>query len=427
MDNPESISAAAQKIAEELTNEIISDLEQMKDTLLGDDSGLETTWDEVCVQIQGEASIFWDAYEHTVRAVIGQHIAKLGKFSLAAIWFQTEAGVSWSGEHVGRYEACTLSRKDVVDYLAAQYVFPAAARWSNPRIVLYLEQQRAVEAESRADAESQPAPAPVANHSPGQKTAPTLGDAIELALRAHAKQVDKVGMPYVLHPLRVMQRVKDEKAKIVAVLHDVVEDTPNTLKDLEGMGYPPEIVQAIEGVTKREGESYEQFVERAAANPLSRMVKMADLEDNMDIRRLPELTDKDVLRLCRYLKAWQALQSSCSCCLMKKKELSLEDLRQLKHVDTLIDSSHFSLSLMVCPECRQMYLHCSIEILDWEEGDDDDWSFYTPVTDQEADMVRLEDSIARAIVDSRRHITIHPDGHVFWTDQPEVAFLVGPG
>src|SRR2546426_247378 len=109
---------------------------------------------------------------------------------------------------------------------------------------------------------------------------PTLEDAILLAAQAHLGQRDKNGQPYILHPLRVMLRLDTEAAKIVGVLHDVIEDTKYTRADLQKMGYSDEILQALDGVTKRAGESYEAFVLRAKANPISKQVKLADLEDN---------------------------------------------------------------------------------------------------------------------------------------------------
>jgi len=137
----------------------------------------------------------------------------------------------------------------------------------------------------------------------------TLEDAIVLAAQAHRGQVDKVGQPYLLHLLRVMLRLDGEQTQIVGVLHDLVEDTPYTFDDLRTMGYPEEIVQAIDGLTRRPDESYEQFVERASANPLARRVKRADLEDNMDIRRHETLGEKDLERLNRYIAAWRKLRA----------------------------------------------------------------------------------------------------------------------
>ena len=138
---------------------------------------------------------------------------------------------------------------------------------------------------------------------------PTLEDAILLAAQAHRGQKDKVGQPYITHLLRVMLRLEGEAAQIVGVLHDLVEDTDATFDDLRTQGYAEELVQALDCLTHRPDETYEQFIERAAANPLARRVKRADLEDNMDIRRLPVVTEKDHERLNRYIAAWRRLQA----------------------------------------------------------------------------------------------------------------------
>jgi (p)ppGpp synthase/HD superfamily hydrolase len=137
---------------------------------------------------------------------------------------------------------------------------------------------------------------------------PTLEDAITLAVEAHHGHRDKAGQPYILHPLRVMFRLEGETERIVGVLHDVVEDSHYTLDDLRQMGYSEKIVEAIDHLSRRENETYEELVKRAAAHPLSRMVKLADLEDNMDIRRYPALDDKILEHLARYHRAWRKLK-----------------------------------------------------------------------------------------------------------------------
>jgi len=129
-----------------------------------------------------------------------------------------------------------------------------------------------------------------------------LEDAIVLACRAHRGQVDKAGKPYILHPLRVMLRLEDSAAQIVAVLHDVVEDTSVTLADLRAEGYSGEICDAVDCLSRRPGEAYEVFISRAAANPLARRVKLADLEDNMDPRRRID-GEREAQRQVRYGEA----------------------------------------------------------------------------------------------------------------------------
>ncbi len=137
---------------------------------------------------------------------------------------------------------------------------------------------------------------------------PTLEDAIGLALERHRGQRDKVGQPYVLHLLRAMLRVETEEERIVAVLHDIVEDTPTTFDELRALGYPAPILAAIDAVTRRPDETYAAFIQRAGAHPLGRRVKLADLADNMDLHRLPAVTAKDAERLTRYLQSWRLLR-----------------------------------------------------------------------------------------------------------------------
>jgi len=134
-----------------------------------------------------------------------------------------------------------------------------------------------------------------------------LEKAINIALEAHRGQKDRYGAPYILHPLRVMARVSTPIEKTVAVLHDVVEDTLWTFAALQREGFPQPVLEALQCVTKRKGEAYEHFVQRSASNRLARKVKLADLEDNMDIRRVAQLTNSNKARFEKYLRAWKAL------------------------------------------------------------------------------------------------------------------------
>ena len=136
----------------------------------------------------------------------------------------------------------------------------------------------------------------------------TLQKAIEIATDAHKGQFDKSGKDYIGHPLRVMEMGRTEEEKIVGVLHDVVEDTDWTFEMLEAEGFSKEIIDALRCVTKvSENENYDDFIERVKKNPLAVAVKINDLTDNMDIRRLPYLSDKDIKRLKKYLKAYKKL------------------------------------------------------------------------------------------------------------------------
>ena len=134
-----------------------------------------------------------------------------------------------------------------------------------------------------------------------------LEKAIKLAVDAHAGQTDKGGAPYILHPLRVMQGCETLEQKIVATLHDVVEDSAITLDELRA-AFGDAIAAAVDALTRRDGERYMEFIERCAANPLARAVKRVDLSDNMNLDRLGRTpTDADGERRDKYARALERL------------------------------------------------------------------------------------------------------------------------
>lgn len=138
----------------------------------------------------------------------------------------------------------------------------------------------------------------------------TLDRAIQIAVKAHRHQTDKYGAPYILHPLRVMQLGRTDEERIVGVLHDVVEDTEWTFGDLRKEGFSEKIIAALDCVTKRsDDEDYDEFVARTRTNKLATRVKLNDLTDNMDIRRMKEVKEKDLKRLNKYLRAYQLLSA----------------------------------------------------------------------------------------------------------------------
>ena len=131
-----------------------------------------------------------------------------------------------------------------------------------------------------------------------------LERAIEIAVKAHKGQVDKGGSPYILHPLRVMMSVDLESEKIVGVLHDVVEDSNWTFEALLAEGFSIEVIEALKSVTKSsDNEDYDSFIQRAIGNPIGRKVKIADIRDNLDVTRIPELGEKNLQRISKYTKA----------------------------------------------------------------------------------------------------------------------------
>lgn len=135
----------------------------------------------------------------------------------------------------------------------------------------------------------------------------TLEKAVEIAAINHAGDTDKAGSPYLLHPLRLMFAVRTEFEMIAAVLHDVVEDTSISLEDLKNEGFHPDVIRAVDALTKKPGESRIEAANRAASNAIARNVKLADVTDNMDLKRISEPEDKDFERLKEYAEVRRLL------------------------------------------------------------------------------------------------------------------------
>jgi len=141
-----------------------------------------------------------------------------------------------------------------------------------------------------------------------------LEKAIALAANAHAGQKDKAGYPYILHPLRVMLNMTTESEMIAAVLHDIVEDTQITSEELRRQGFSEDILDAVRLLTKqdKDKQDYLSYIGQIRQNPIARKVKLADLEDNMNIRRLKDqdyLNESDVARLKKYYQAWKIMKT----------------------------------------------------------------------------------------------------------------------
>ena len=135
-----------------------------------------------------------------------------------------------------------------------------------------------------------------------------LALAIAIANQAHAGQLDKAGKPDISHPLTVMAQMDTLESKIVAVLHDAIEDSDLKIEDLVEQGFPKFITDAITAITKLEGEPYEGYILRVKSNAIARKVKIADVTHNMDISRISNPTEKDFQRLEKYQKVLQELQ-----------------------------------------------------------------------------------------------------------------------
>lgn len=117
-----------------------------------------------------------------------------------------------------------------------------------------------------------------------------INGAIIAATIAHGKQVDKAGQPYILHPLRLMMKFKNSGTRmIVAVLHDVIEDTETTLEELRHLGFTEEVIEAVDALSRRESETYNEYIDRVLQNEIAVDVKIADIIDNSDITRFADL------------------------------------------------------------------------------------------------------------------------------------------
>lgn len=137
-----------------------------------------------------------------------------------------------------------------------------------------------------------------------------LERAIEIAVQHHAGQVDKAGRPYIEHPKRVMNAMSNDAERIVAILHDTIEDTELTLSGLEAEGFPDYLLDALDSVTGRTGETYEAFVARAGTNAIGRRVKYADLQDNADLTRIVSPSAADLGRTAKYRRAMTQLDAA---------------------------------------------------------------------------------------------------------------------
>ena len=131
--------------------------------------------------------------------------------------------------------------------------------------------------------------------------------ALELAVDKHKNQTDKAGNPYILHPLHVMENVNSKEGKIVAILHDIIEDTDVTEDYLLKIGLSKRIVDAVVALTRSEDIDYQEYIKNLSSNPLAKEVKLADLEHNMDLKRLPTLEEKDLERNRKYQIAYHYL------------------------------------------------------------------------------------------------------------------------
>ncbi len=138
----------------------------------------------------------------------------------------------------------------------------------------------------------------------------TLAKAIEIAARAHAERIGEDGEPEILHPLRLMLRLHFDDERQAAMLHDVIEDCGLSAEDLHAAGFSAEVVAAVEVLTGREGESYDQYIQRVVKLPLAVRVKRADVEEHASVVRRQPVSDQQLERLGNYQRARAALAAA---------------------------------------------------------------------------------------------------------------------
>ena len=131
----------AEEVCQRVTRLVIRSLRERVDGLQsGDDSGLTNAWEEICAQVQGEQSVLWDAYDVTVRQIVSIEVTALPQEERDAVWLQTPEGEEWDAEEEDERDKSPVAVDNIIEYLTNDYVCPAAANWSNPRIRKYLEQ-----------------------------------------------------------------------------------------------------------------------------------------------------------------------------------------------------------------------------------------------------------------------------------------------
>ena len=139
LSETEIVRVIAKEAAQRITRKVITDLQRMNHTLSGDDSELKTSWDEICAQLQYEESFDWDAYDETVRAIVGGYVSDLPPHEREAIWLQTEAGSDWDCEEPESREPYPVTDDDIIKFITTEHVYVEAGRWSNARIRAFID------------------------------------------------------------------------------------------------------------------------------------------------------------------------------------------------------------------------------------------------------------------------------------------------
>ena len=351
---------AANKASKEtsIKNSIIDDavnyLRGIQANLSGDDSPLANPWEEVKEQVQNEPSFFWDAYLETMRQFIDGNVEMLSEEDREVLAEELDLPPDDLEELCGMMMELLLDRAREEEIRYAPFDFThfryiienfdvycqilertgmyqfRIAGYSvaepdgeegemNTRVIGDImskeefDQARQMnwpenweEAKAGLSDESELEDEDDIQDQAEEETeseSSNLEKAISLAVEGHKGQEDKAGAPYILHPLRLMFKMDSEEKMIAAILHDLIEDTETTLDDLKEYGFDTGILEAIDSVTRRDEEGYEEFIDRAGLHPIGADIKMADIQDNMDLSRISFIGDRDLKRLKKYHRA----------------------------------------------------------------------------------------------------------------------------
>lgn len=138
--------------------------------------------------------------------------------------------------------------------------------------------------------------------------------AINLAYKKHQNQFDKAGVPYIFHPYHLAENMETEDRCIIALLHDLIEDTDTTFEDLEKLGFSKYVISVLKLLTHEKNIDYYEYIKNLSVNKDAIIVKLADLKHNSDLSRLPKITQKDKDRFEKYQKCIKYLEEKLESC-----------------------------------------------------------------------------------------------------------------
>lgn len=211
--------------------------------------------------------------------------------------------------HIEKNRFCYLVSKDLNSIISFPWYYPYSGQWNayGPFREIYETEITELEEASKITPRDASFGLDISD--------PLVNKALDIAVEAHWEQLDKGGRPYLEHPVAVAHQMDSTSAIVVALLHDVCEDSEVTFEELESAGFPYEIVSAIKAITKIQGEAYEDYLQRVKHNKLALIVKIADMNHNSDLSRLKVISEEDLKRKKKYGAAVEFLSSfTCETC-----------------------------------------------------------------------------------------------------------------